>query len=75
MNEEIMSVQYKYVKTRVGAQHAYKVYHEGEFIGQVIQDWAKLWGGACWSIKSEGDQKVIFDTRRSASHYLKGEIK
>ncbi len=62
--------EYKYIKTRVGPQDGYKVFFEDQLIGRVIKDWEKCWGGVCWTIRREGEPKVTFETRRSASEYL-----
>ena len=65
------NVEYKYTKTRIGLQHGYKVFVEGELIGQVIQDWKKVWGGDCWTIKREGEETVTLKTRKEASTFLR----
>lgn len=68
---EAANIQYQYVKTRMGCQKGYRVYFDGQLIGCVIQDWEKSWGGACWTIKREGEEKVTLKTRREASTFLR----
>jgi hypothetical protein len=64
-------IEYRYVKIRMGCQKGYKVYCNGEPVGQVIQDWEKSWGGNCWTIRREGQQKVTFKTRLDAARHLR----
>lgn len=65
------NVEYRYVKIRMGCQKGYTVYCNDGLVGHVIQDWEKSWGGACWTIKRDGERKVTFKTRLDAARHLR----